>query len=62
MKRFLLEQKLGTFGCEFNRHGGSHDIWAFENGRKFPMPRHAEIEERIAKAIINKAKQNRLTQ
>jgi len=59
MKRLLLEQKLRALGCEFNRHGGSHDIWDYENGRKFPFPRHPEIDERLAKSMINKAKQNR---
>jgi len=59
MKHLLLEQRLRTLGCEFNRHGSNHDIWEYENGRKFPLPRHSEIDENLAKSIINKAKRNR---
>jgi len=59
MKRLLLEQKLRSLGCDFERHGSNHDIWDYENGRKFSFPRHSEIEENLAKSIINKAKRNR---
>ena len=59
MKRFLLEQKLRALGCDFHRNGSSHDIWDYENGRKFPFPRHSDIDERLAKSMINKAEQNR---
>jgi len=61
MKRLLLEQKLRTLGCDFYRHGGNHDIWDYENGRKFPFPRHSDIAERLALSMISKAKQNRQT-
>ena len=59
MKRLLLEQSLRALGCDFDRHGGNHDIWNYENERKFPVPRHSDIDDRLAKSIINKAKQNR---
>ena len=59
MKRLLLEQKLRTLGCNFDRHGSNHDIWDYENRRKFSFPRHSEIEENLAKSIINKATRNR---
>jgi len=59
MKRLLLEQKLRALGCDFYRRGGNHDIWNFENGRKFPFARHSDIDERLATSMINKAKQNR---
>lgn len=59
MKRLLLEQKLRALGCEFHRHGGDHDIWSYENGRKFPFPRHSDINEYTAKSMINKARANR---
>jgi len=59
MKRLLLEQKLKGFGCDFNRHGSNHDIWDYENGRKFPFPRHSEIDEKLARSMISKAKNNR---
>ncbi|MCL1942432.1 MAG: type II toxin-antitoxin system HicA family toxin [Candidatus Azobacteroides sp.] len=59
MKRLLLEQKLRTLGCNFHRNGGNHDIWNYENGRKFPFPGYSDIDEGLAKSMINKAKQNR---
>ena len=59
MKRLLLEQKLKVLGCEFHRRGGNHDIWMYENGRKFPFARHSDINEMLAKSMINKAHQNR---
>jgi hypothetical protein len=59
MKRLLLEQKLRSLGCSFHRAGGNHDIWNYENGRKFPFPRHSDIDERLAGSMISKAKQNR---
>ena len=59
MKKSLLEQKLRALGCDFYRNGGNHEIWNYENGRKFPLPRHSDIDERLAKSMINKAKQNR---
>ncbi|MDR1632329.1 MAG: type II toxin-antitoxin system HicA family toxin [Dysgonamonadaceae bacterium] len=46
-------------GCEFHRRGGNHDIWNYENGRKFPFARHSDIDERLAMSMINKARQNR---
>jgi len=61
MKRLLLEQKLRALGCYFHRQGNNHEIWCYENGRKFPLPRHSDIDERLAKSMINKAKKNRIT-
>jgi len=60
MKKLLLEQRLRALGCELYRHGANHDIWTYENGRKFSMPRHSDINERLAKSMISKAKQNRV--
>ncbi|MDR0680664.1 MAG: type II toxin-antitoxin system HicA family toxin [Dysgonamonadaceae bacterium] len=59
MKRLLLEQKLRALGCSFHRCGGNHDIWSYENERKFPFARHSDIDERLAKSMIAKARQNR---
>jgi hypothetical protein len=59
MKHLLLEQKLMALGCSFHRRGGNHDIWSYANGRKFPFARHSDIDERLARAMINRAKQNR---
>ncbi|MFC2520790.1 MAG: type II toxin-antitoxin system HicA family toxin [Tannerella sp.] len=59
MKRVLLEKRLRALGCTFHRNGANHDIWSYENGRKFPLPRHADIEERLSRSILFRAGQNR---
>lgn len=59
MKKNLLERELRALGCSFYRSGGNHDIWMYENGRMFPVPRHSDINEMLAKSMIKKAKLNR---
>ncbi len=59
MKKRKLEKQLIKLGCSFHRHGGNHDIWTYENGRKFPFARHPDINEKTAKSMISKAEQNR---
>ena len=59
MKKLFLEQELRALGCSFYRNGGNHDIWCYENERKFPFPRHADVNEITAKSMIKKAKGNR---
>ena len=55
MKRKDLEKKLAKYGWKFLRHGSNHDIWT--NGfDQEPIPRHNEINEILAKKILNKAK------
>jgi len=55
MKRHELEKKLKEMNWKLNRHGGKHDIWT--NGeREIAVPRHKEINEYTAKAIIGEAK------
>jgi mRNA interferase HicA len=55
MKRQKLDKKLQKFGWRFDRHGRKHDIWT--NGElEIAMPRHREINEYTAKAIIKEAK------
>lgn len=57
MKRRELERKLKEFGWWFHRHGGNHDIWT--NGELTEaIPRHAEINEILAKKIVRKASQH----
>ena len=53
MKREDLLKKIGANGAVFVRHGGNHD-W-YENpstGVQQAVPRHREIKEFLAKAII----------
>lgn len=53
MKQKELIKKLESIGFEFYRHDGSHDI--YRKGTDFEtVPRHKEINERLAKAILKK--------
>ena len=53
MKRRDLVQKIEEIGCVFIRHGGKHD-WYQNPGNNIcqPVPRHKEINERLAQHII----------
>jgi len=52
LKRQELLKKLAAFGVTFQRHGGDHDIYGI--GKKsIAVPRHSEVNESTAKAIIN---------
>ena len=53
LKRKDLENRLKKAGFVFVRHGGKHDV--FQKGKdEEQLPRHAEINENLAKAIIKK--------
>jgi predicted RNA binding protein YcfA (HicA-like mRNA interferase family) len=56
MKRSELEKRLTRLGWRFLRHGGKHDIWT-DGVRQEPIPRHAEINEKLARSILRKAQQ-----
>ena len=58
MKRRDLERKLNEIGWQFVRHGGRHDIWS-DGEREVAVPRHDEINEYTAKAILKEAKGGR---
>jgi len=52
MKRRELIRQLVREGCVLLRSGGRHDIWLNpKTGQKQPVPRHAEIENDLAKHI-----------
>lgn len=53
MKRKELIKKLVTNGFVFVRHGGSHDVYRRGDDEE-QVPRHSEINEYLAKAIIKK--------
>jgi len=55
MKRNKLEDALKKLGWYFLRHGGNHDIWT-DGDRQEPIPRHSEINEKLARSILPKAK------
>lgn len=53
LKKRDLEKRLQENDWMFLRHGGNHDVWT-DGNRIEPIPRHKEINERLAKAIIRK--------
>ncbi|MEW6067954.1 MAG: type II toxin-antitoxin system HicA family toxin [Nitrospirota bacterium] len=57
MKRRSLIREIELLGCILIRHGGNHD-WYQNPTTKIsqPVPRHTEINERLAKHIIKKLK------
>ena len=53
MKRTDLKKLLERNGWRLKRNGGSHDIYS--NGKEAEtIPRHSEINENLAKAIIRR--------
>ncbi|WP_018753642.1 type II toxin-antitoxin system HicA family toxin [Paenibacillus sanguinis] len=53
MKRKDLIDMLVKNGWKLHRNGANHDIYT--NGEKSePIPRHREINERLAQAIIKR--------
>ena len=53
MKRKELIKKLEKAGFYFVRHGGAHDIYGRDQEIE-QVPRHKEINEKLAKAILKK--------
>ncbi|MBE9196617.1 MULTISPECIES: type II toxin-antitoxin system HicA family toxin [Synechocystis] len=59
MKRRALIVLLEQAGCVLIRHGSKHDIYHNpNNGKTEPIPRHREINERLAKKIIKSLTQD----
>jgi len=57
MKRRELIRTLEEMGCVLGRHGGKHDWYVNPRTKQSqPVPRHNEINERLAKSIIKKLK------
>ena len=54
MKRRDLEQRLRALGWKLLRHGRKHDIWS-NCEREEAIPRHSEVNEKLAKAILRRA-------
>ena len=53
MKRVDLIKQLEKSGCKLLRHGGKHDMYYNpDRGISQPVPRHREINERLAKKIL----------
>ena len=54
MKRRELEKKLRALGWLLVRHGSPHDVWS-TGEREIVVPRHNEINEYTARAILKEA-------
>ena len=57
VKRRELEKVLRELGWRFLRRGGKHDLWT-DGDRQEPIPRHAEINEQLARAILRRARKD----
>ena len=53
MKQRDLIKLLEKNGFQFERHGGEHEVYRRGNETEM-IPRHKEINERLAKGIIKK--------
>ena len=53
MKRRDFIKLLERNGWTFDRHGGNHDVYR-TGDKEEPVPRHSEINENLAKAIIRR--------
>lgn len=55
MKRRDLVRRLERAGCVLVRHGGAHDWYTNPETRQSqPVPRHAEVNEWLARSILRK--------
>lgn len=53
MKRRELIKKFEQKGWHLKRHGGKHDIYT-DGVNTEMIPRHPDIKEKLARALINK--------
>ena len=58
MKRLKLEKKLIECGWYLKRHGSNHDVWTNGEITEY-IPRHREINEKLAKKITKIAENNK---
>jgi hypothetical protein len=56
VKRRELERRLAALNWRLVRHGAKHDVWV-RGHRSEAVPRHAEINDRLANAILSRAEQ-----
>lgn len=62
MKRDDMIREIESFGCVLVRHGAKHDWYRNSNtGVSQPVPRHREINERLARKIIRSLSKERRT-
>lgn len=53
MKQRDFIKKLEDGGFVFERHGSNHDVYVRGKERE-EVPRHKEIDERLAKAVLRR--------
>lgn len=53
MKQKDLVEKLESIGFHLERHGGNHDVYVRGSDIE-QVPRHREVNERLARAILKK--------
>jgi len=53
VKRRDLERRMAKCGWHFLRGGGRNDVWT-DGEREEAIPRHREINEELAKAILRR--------
>lgn len=53
MKRRELIKRLEKGGFSFERHGSNHDVYV-RNSEREEIPRHKEVNERLALAILKR--------
>lgn len=53
MKRRDLERHLRAQGCRLIDEGGNHSRWAGPDGARSVVPRHREIDYRLARKICH---------
>lgn len=51
MKRRELERHLRDHGIKLLREGGNHSFWGIDAERSTAVPRHREIDYRLARKI-----------
>ncbi len=49
---FILIKELKAKGAKMIRQGGNHEFWESVQGYRFPVPRHNEINEMLAREIL----------
>ena len=55
MKRRALIRRIEACGCVLIRHGSRHDWYRnSDTGISQPVPRHAEINEHVARHILSR--------
>jgi mRNA interferase HicA len=58
MKRRELERRLRGLSWRLLRHGARHDVWS-DGEREEAVPRHSDIDEQLARAILRRATKQR---